>query len=166
MTLEAYASGSTEPWTVSVLQALVRLTRPEALLELGTFEGRTTRALASVMSKHATLCTVDLQKRFAEPFEDRRIHFHAMDAIEFLRRNPTPWHFAFVDDDHDAAHVAEELDLLLACMAPGGLIVGHDVLGPFNLAPLFVERGGFIIELPHLHAAGSLGVIALSEELI
>ena len=158
--LRPYVSGETEPWSVSVLQALVRLRRPQNLLELGTYTGSTTRALASVMPSTSRLWTVDHEKRH-EGFEDPHIIFVQKDAEEFLRGALVPFHFVFVDDDHGKEHVARELDLLLegSLMAEGGIIVGHDVIGVFDLAPLFEARGGFVGELPLLHAGGSLGVI-------
>lgn len=159
--LSPYVAGSSEPWAVSVLQALVRLRRPQRILELGTFQGLTTRALVDV-APDALITTVDLEDRVVGGFPNN-VAFSEQEALEFLRmwRNSgPPFDFVFVDDDHDATHVAQELDLLLGgVVAPGGLIVGHDVEGSFDLAPLFVERGGWIIQLPHLHAAGSLGVI-------
>lgn len=164
--LSPFVSGGTEPWSVSVLQALVRLKRPKRLLELGSYEGRTTRALASVMPRGASLVGVEAvssrweQSRLAVQ-ENPQVTILETDALKFLRTHAgPPFNFVFVDDDHSAGHVALELDLLLdGIVAPGGLIVGHDVRGAFNLAPLFEARGGFIIELPRLHAAGSLGVI-------
>jgi predicted O-methyltransferase YrrM len=155
--LGPFVSGSTEPWAVSVLQALVRLRRSTSILELGTYQGLTTAALREVSSGFVT--SVDLMKRWETlPVG---IRFVESEALEFLRSCPASlFDFAFVDDDHTKGHVAMELDLLLGgIVAPGGLIVGHDVEGAFDLAPLFIERGGFVISLPQLHVAGSLGVI-------
>jgi predicted O-methyltransferase YrrM len=158
--LSPYGAGSTEPWAVSVLQALVRLKRPARILELGTFEGRTTHALAEAAPK-AYITTVDLEARFAGGFPNN-VAFCEDDAIAFLKRwDGPPFNFVFVDDDHTRNHVATEIALLHSrgIVASGGLIVGHDVEGAFDLGSLFVERGGFIISLPRLHAAGSLGVL-------
>lgn len=159
--LDPYLSGSTEPWAVSVLQALVRLKNPRNLLELGTFEGRTTRALANVMSPNARLWTVDVARRHSS-FEDDHIIFFERDAIDFLE-NDAPqgvMDFVFIDDDHTKEHVAREIELVKErVLAPKGLIVLHDVFGPFGLDEIVLAHGGFLIELPLLHAAGGLGVI-------
>ena len=159
--LAPYAAGSTEPWAVSVLEALVRLRRPMNLLELGTFEGRTTRALASVMPEHARLWTVDITRRH-EGFDDRRITYTEAGAIEWLIHDAPEGaiDFAFVDDDHSLGHVAQEVAILREhVMAPRGLIVLHDVIGPFGLDEIVKAHDGFIVELPLLHAAGGLGII-------
>lgn len=164
--LSRYVSGSTEPWSVSVLQALIRLTRPLRLLEMGAYEGLTTRAIAEVMPKGAHLTAVELYDSRAEIARAKMepewdVEVVVAEALRFLEASKrASFDFAFVDDDHSKAHVAMELDLLLdGRMTPGGLIVGHDVLGSFELAEVFEARGGFIIELPLLHAGGGLGVI-------
>lgn len=159
--LSEYASGSTEPWTVSVLQALIRLRRPKRLLELGTFEGRTTIAMSAVMPRDATLCTVDIEDHWIDLQIDARTQRYTQDALDFLDSSCDGDHdFVFVDDDHTFAHVKEEVDLLMGgIVSSGGLIVLHDVIGPFGLDEIVRERGGFIIDLPLLHAAGGLGII-------
>ncbi len=159
--LMEYYAGSTEPWAVSVLQAMVRLRHPVNILELGTFEGRTTRAIAEVMPDHATLWTVDIERRHGG-FGDPRIKFFEEDAITFLRDicPEKSMNFVFVDDDHTFGHVSTEITMLRdRCMASDGLIVMHDVIGPFGLDKIVEREGGFIIALPLLHAAGGLGVI-------
>jgi predicted O-methyltransferase YrrM len=157
--IERYVlDGGTESWSVSVLQALVRLTRPLNLLELGTFHGHTSRALAGVMPENARLWTVD-HERHHEGFEDARIVFWKSDAIAFLETERIPFDFAFVDDDHTKEHVEREIELLKLRMSPGGLIVLHDVIGPFGLDEIVLKEGGFVIELPLLHVAGGLGII-------
>lgn len=166
MNLDAYLSGSTEPWAVSVLQALVRLKKPRRILELGTFEGRTTRALVDVAKGVEEFVTVDIEDRWEDrPMNTQTYSFIQDDAIEFLKRLEFGvFDFVFVDDDHTRAHVEEELDLLMGgVVSPGGVIVLHDVIGPFDLGSLVTSRGGFIIELPLLHAAGGLGVIEVPE---
>lgn len=156
MNLDAYASGSTEPWTVSVLESLVRIVRPGRLLELGTFEARTTRSLAPLVP-HVT--TVDIERRF-EGGLPKNVWFVQADALEFLRRTPDgAFSFAFVDDDHGLEHVRAEVAELRRVVIPGGFIVLHDVIGPFGLEEVVRENDGWIVELPLLHAAGGLGII-------
>jgi len=162
MSLDAYASGSTEPWAASVLATLIRLTRPARILELGTFQGMTTRAISSA-APDASVVTVDIEKRF-EGDLGANVTFREMDALTFLRTwGGPPFDFVFVDDDHSFGHVSAEIDFLrhpeMTLTGPGSLIVLHDVIGPFGLDRIVHEHGGWIVELPLLHAAGGLGVI-------
>lgn len=160
--LEPYLSGSTEPWSVSVIQALIRLKKPANLIELGTYEGKTTVAMANAMSHLARLWTVDATDHGTYFGDDHRIIKVIRDAEDWLE-NVAPTgviDFAFVDDDHERAHVDREIRILKEkIMAPGGWIVMHDVIGDFDLASVCIAHGGFVIELPLLHRAGGLGVI-------
>lgn len=156
-----YVGGSTEPWAASVIQALIRLSRPRRLLELGTFEGRTTKAITEAMPADAFLSTVDISDRRVIDALPRSM-FYEIDAIEFLKTSaPDDYDFVFVDDDHTIDHVRQEVELLIdgGLVSKGGLVVLHDVIGPFGLDSIIYERGGFIIDLPLFHAAGGLGVI-------
>lgn len=168
MNLDVYRSGSTEPWAVSTLLGLIYVTRPRDLLELGAFEGRTTLAIAEQIAGRAEITAIEHDAdRVAEVM--KRTHEYRdvvnvlqSDAIKFLKacnEGGVFFDFAFVDDDHTYAHVAEEVDLLKRIVRPGGLIVLHDVIGPFGLDQLVRHHGGRIIELPLLHAAGGLGLI-------
>lgn len=163
-----YVSGSTEPWSASVVCALAWSIDAREVLELGAFEGLTTTALAKALPEaHITAIEHDAnragvaKKRVA--FEGcENVDVVQNDAIRFLRACidlGLMFDFAFVDDDHTYAHVAEELDLLKRVVRPGGMITMHDVLGDFGLDQLVHHHGGRIIELPLLHAAGGLGVI-------
>ena len=67
--------------------------------------------------------------------------------------------FAWVDDCHEAPHVAEELRLLKPKMVSGGLICMHDVSGPLGLDTVCRAFGGYVLYLPRLGPAGGLGLI-------
>ena len=166
-----YRSGSTEPWTVNILCALVAATKPQYILETGTFEARTTLALHYAAPEGSTLYTIEHDSRRCcvavhACAQYPRIKHYNDDAINFLKSfNGPPLDFVFLDDDHGPKHVAAELDLLYdptrekQLVSPGALICVHDVFGPFGLGPVVAARKGLILDLPKLHAAGGLGVI-------
>jgi predicted O-methyltransferase YrrM len=173
--LEAYKSGSTEPWTVEVLCALIRAKMPYTLVETGTFEGKTTRRFMEAMTSYAPrhgahLWTVEGDKDRAEaasamltatmlPQGTAAQLVHA-DALAFLESVSAPMlDFVFLDDDHDAAHVRRELDVVLPKMRPGGIVAMHDVVGPFGLDRVCKSFGGIVLEFERLHIAGGLGLI-------
>ena len=165
MQLAPYVSGSAEPWSVSTIIGLMYVARPKRVLELGTFMGLTTKALADALTPEQTLTTVELD---ASRFHNAKRHVgeranvtHLQaDALTFLRScSPGDFDFAFVDDDHTYAHVAEEIVELKRILPKDSLIVLHDVIGDFGLGDLVRVHGGVIIDLPILHNDGSLGVI-------
>lgn len=173
--LDAYRSGSAEPWTVDVLCALIRAKKPHVLIETGTFEGRTSIAMFHAMEAYASqhgalLWTLENDReRILRAFERIKpittdtysgVNLIECDALEWLRGRPDNFcDFVFLDDDHTAAHVGLELDECLRIVRPGGLICGHDVVGPFGLDIEFKKRGGVVLEFERLHAAGGLGLL-------
>ena len=178
-----YRSGSTEPWTVELLAALVRAKRPHVLIETGTFEARTTVKLVEAMETYglehgSMLYTLECDPERFQAAQCRlgQLQFEMLskphsgmvgvtlldgDALTFLRERPAGFaDFIFVDDDHTQAHVEAELTECLRILRPGGIVCGHDVIGPFCLGELFTARGGIVLDLPRLHAAGGLGIIS------
>ena len=166
--LMPYTTGALEPWSASVVCALAWSIDARDILELGAFEGLTTVALSKALPE-ACITAIEHDANRAGVAK-KRIAFELCenvdvvqnDAIKFLRaciEIGLTFDFAFVDDDHTFAHVAEEVDLLKRVIRPGGMIVMHDVIGAFDLDEIVKYHGGRIIELPLLHAAGGLGVI-------
>lgn len=161
-----YASGALEPWTCDILVAFAHALEPPRMLELGTFEGMTTKRLAETAQDfggHVTSIELDYErhqkaKRLLASHEN--VTLFQADTVGWMRFwQGENFHFAFVDDDHTADHVAKELEVLKQMMEPGGYIFVHDVDGPFGLDKVVEGAGGYCLKLPKLHAGGGLGVI-------
>lgn len=170
MDLTAYRDGSTEPWVVEILCALVKAQKPSIIIETGTFKGMTTRKLAEAAATYADekFCQIFTVESNPEMLETIRATINpspsyvavaTCDATEFLRMFDGPVDFIFLDDDHTAEHVREEVRLALKILRPGGILCGHDVVGTFGLGQVFKEAGGIVLDLPRMHIAGGLGVI-------
>jgi predicted O-methyltransferase YrrM len=172
-----YRGGSTEPETVGVLCALVAALKPHALIETGTYEGRTTVKLLDAMSTYsdehgAMLITVEHDQDRLDQARDfiyntprpegSRAQFTQIqgDALAFLStQSDESVDFIFLDDDHTSTHVGHEVREALRCLRPGGVLAMHDVVGPFGLAPIVRSHGGICLPLVRLHSAGGLGLI-------
>ena len=173
----AYRSGSTEPWTASVIGALIYAKRPKVVVETGTFEGKTTRII------HDALCQVGRDfgngalfvtiESDPERYEMMRaeisaytndvgnigIEFWQAEAIAALKKmGPESVDFIFLDDDHLMPHVADEMVEVKRVLRPGGICVVHDCVGAFGLGHLIRRLGGIVLDFPRLHPAGGLGV--------
>ena len=169
--LADWRRGSCEPWTVNVLTALIQAKKPRYLLETGTFEAMTTERLHFAAPEGSHLISLEIDEKRWKKTSQHCIEFVGVTvlhtgAITYLQSYTGPlFDFVFLDDDHDAEHVAAELDLLYnhatgrGLMRPNGLICVHDVFGPFGLGAVVVARHGFLLDLPKLHAAGGLGLI-------
>jgi len=178
---EVYNTGVTEPWTQQVVASLLRASCKSSVLELGSYLGHTTTWLADVLAQSVhvrpVLRAVEMDHERATATEDKlkRLNtdldwmVHREDTIEYLKRTkPHQFDFVWVDDDHHADHVAEELELLIkpthredGVVAEGGLILMHDVFGPHGLAGVCARYGGVCIDFPRLHSDGGLGIIQL-----
>ncbi len=143
------------------------------VLELGGFKGLTSMAIAERMMAYGggqlIICELDkdrcaditaLFRAYPTRTKGVMARLEQTDALTCIAALPLlSVEVAFVDDDHTASHVEQEIKALLPKMVRGGIILLHDVVGAFGLDTVVRRYGGTVIELPLLHAAGGLGVI-------
>lgn len=169
---DVYAAGATEKWTANVVAALAAAVchnkgpAEATIIETGTFMGTTTRVLyeaadAFILTVEADVRRWEQARKNLKELEDgHNLLCVNADAVEFLgNRKSESADFIFLDDDHEAEHVANEIQLAKACLKPGGVIVVHDVVGPFGLDEVVRQHGGYILDFPRLHAGGGLGLL-------
>ena len=162
--LAPYQSGSCEPWTVDVMIALIRGLRPTTLIETGTFEGLTTKALAAHLAPGAHLYTIECDEERAAIAREfladcPNVSVACRDAISAMAEfDDNTVDFIFLDDDHDPNHVVLEFLEVRRILKPGGVCCVHDVLGPYDLEKVMKLVGGICLPLLPLHVAGGLGV--------
>ena len=168
-----YLSGSTEPWNVEVLAALVKASNAKTILECGGYLGCTSAWLAMTLQSMGggTFHIAELEaeralacdKRLSElPIKDVTWRVWQDDVFNVIAAQPDESiDFAWVDDNHDADHVDRELAALLPKMRAKGLITGHDVHGSCNLAPIFEKHGGYALDFPRLGPAGGIGILQI-----
>ena len=166
-----YLSGSTEPWNVEVLAALVKAANARTVLECGGYLGCTSAWLAMTLQQMGggTLHVAELDadravacdKRLSElPLPDVHWKVWQDDVFATIAAQPDEsLDFVFVDDTHEKDHVDREITALLPKMRPKGLITGHDVHGTCDLQEIFAKHGGYSLDLPRLGPAGGLGLI-------
>jgi len=168
--LAPFRSGSTEPWVVDVICAIVQAQKPSVIVETGTYLGLTTYRLIRATQTYAAEKTAQVYsvefdpQRATEALERLRATecnctIIQGDAIQFLQGFVGHADLIFLDDDHTASHVREEIKLARKILRPGGILLLHDVVGNFGLGELVKEHGGVILDFPRLHTAGGLGVI-------
>ena len=143
---------SLTPHEALAIAAIVRLTNPKRLLEIGTFDGNTTLNLAANASPDAVITTVDLPPNWSGALRYRVPH--ALDnftgpasaAAQFQKTayanrikqvygdsaaiNWTglggPFDLIFIDGSHSYEYVKSDTRNALACLAVGGLVIWHD----------------------------------------
>jgi predicted O-methyltransferase YrrM len=164
-----HLSGGVNPGDRRALYYLIRGMRPANLLEVGTHIGASTIFMA-----HAQKAASAQDKRFstvdildvnsgqgawksvglsAPPAEliaqsgcKDHVEFHNRPATEFMKSTNERFDFIFLDGDHSAKAVYEEVGGALPILNPNGVILLHDYYP--DLKPLFPD--GNVIEGPFL----------------
>lgn len=141
--------GHTEDLYLQALYAIVRKEHPICLVELGTYRGYSTQAMAEALKANLEerptkrgplLITVDLQEdaTYTPPPElalfidvlngdtgDPAVRDRALGPV--LVYGPRPIDLLFIDADHGYASVARDYECWAGFVKPGGLIAFHDI---------------------------------------
>ena len=147
------AAEGVNPGDGRALYHLVRGLRPARVLEVGTHIGASTAHIAAALRANAAegapaplLTTVDIQDvndPVARPWEGfgsplapaeivrrlgmtDRVRFVASPSLSYLATTTETFDLIFLDGDHSAATVYQEVPAALRCLAPGGVILLHD----------------------------------------
>jgi predicted O-methyltransferase YrrM len=170
-------SGAVNPGDRRALYYLARSMRPSSILEVGTHVGASTSMLALAVAQmhpagseaHRRLVTVDISdvndpargawKRIGcdrSPADVMRtiecqdfVEFVTSPSIPYLRNCRERFDLIFLDGDHSATAVYQEIPAALQLLKPGGLILLHDYFP--NLQPLWSD--GAVVPGPDLAMA-------------
>lgn len=166
---EDHEPGSTEPWVADLVAMFIKAKGARVVLETGSFMGRTSRVIADTLAflggGRFIVMEMDLDRALAtrrrlEAYPSVFVNLLQGDALQNIPRLPAgSVDVAFIDDNHEKTHVYKEVTLLYPKMAPGGLILLHDVFGSCDLQTVVALFGGYSIDLPRLGPAGGLGII-------
>jgi len=173
-----FADGCAEPWVADVLAALLVANASRTVIEIGGFQGRTSRRLLNALKplpwpKSFTVCELEPHRaaavRAALALDGVCAYANVVCAssLDWIPTLPDESvDFVWLDGNHEKPHVYRELEALLPKMAPGGMICGHDVFGVCDLVQVFGavahERYHWIcLDLPRLGPAGGIGIIQI-----
>lgn len=182
-------TGGVNPGDQRAIYYLIRTLRPQRILEIGTHIGCSTlnMALAARPLDGSTICTVDIRDvndSVKRPWEKagaqhspkemmRRsgchdlVDFRVSPSLDFLRSvdREAPYDFIFLDGDHSAKTVYEELPAALKCVAENGVILLHDSFP--GLQPLWsddsVIPGVFLASQRLQNEGAAFNVLPLGE---
>ena len=117
-----------------LLKMLVRMIRPEYVLEIGTFSGYSALCMAEGLEGNAQLHTFEIfdeQEDFirkwfqGSPYAER-LHLHIGDALELVPQMDVHWDMAFIDADK--RQYLAYYEMLLPHMKKGGFILADNTL--------------------------------------
>lgn len=166
-----WQAGSAEPWIAQLVASLLRACDARNAIEIGGFQGYTSRRLAAALgtlsypaTRSLTVCEIDPTRA---ALVDAALAAHGPVQRRVVIADSHSWiptlpdasvDFVWLDGNHEHLHVGRELDLLAPKLRIGGLVCGHDVFGVCDLQREFVARGGYALDLPRLGPAGGVGL--------
>lgn len=117
-----------------LLKMLVRMIRPQRVLELGMFSGYSALSMAEGLEEGAELHTFEIFDEiedFTRPWIEgspygRYIHIHIGDALELVPQMDVTWDMAFVDADK--RQYLQYYEMILPRLRPGGYIIADNTL--------------------------------------
>ena len=143
------------PESQALLYSLIRVLKPQRVVEIGTFMAATTEAIARALYANTTgiLDTID-------PFGKRRVRpilaawpeglrkttvFHAVNSMQFfaeMERQQQRAELIFVDGNHDFEFALFDIESAARFLSPGGFIVVDNISqpGPYMASRDFLAR--------------------------
>ncbi len=117
-----------------VLKMLVRMIRPQRVLELGMFSGYSALSMAEGLEDGAELHTFEIYDEiedFTRPWIEgspygKHIHIHIGDALDLVPLMDVMWDMAFIDADK--REYAQYYEMILPRLRKGGYILADNTL--------------------------------------
>ena len=138
------------PLDMWVFQEILQETRPDVIVETGTFKGGSACFYASIfdLMKHGRVVTVDIEDYKEKPRHPRITYLLGSSTSEGILQQvrgsiqPGEKVMVFLDSDHHQAHVLSELRLYSPLVTPGQYLIvedthfnGHPILPKFGPGP-------------------------------
>lgn len=108
--------------------SLVKLVKAKRILEIGVFEGETSKAMISAMANDCYFAGIDINDFRKEQFDERK----AADFIKGSSTDESTYQFhdkfdiIFVDSMHYWEHIFKEWKIVEKWLAPNGVMAYHD----------------------------------------
>jgi cephalosporin hydroxylase len=135
------------PLDLFVFQEILYETRPDVLVEAGTFKGGSAFFYASIfdLMKHGRVITIDIEDRKEKPRHERITYLLGSSTSgEIVNRvksliGPGERVMVVLDSDHHKPHVSKELELYSKLVSPGCYLIVEDT--HFNGHPILPKWG-------------------------
>jgi predicted O-methyltransferase YrrM len=143
-----------------ILKMLVRMCKPQRILEIGTYTGYATLCLAEALPENGEIHTIEIddemedfiQKQFNSSGLKNKIHLHFGDALEIIPRLEGTFDMVFIDADKRL--YGEYYDLVFDKVIPGGIILADNTLW-----------SGKVLETPHSGDKQTIGILNFNEKI-
>lgn len=158
------------PGELEVLVALVRGVSPKVVIEIGTNEGRTAKAILQNVDGIERYQGVDVEAGYVPAMKVQRqevpdrpgwmaadnprfeLILRKRGSLDLEPRDLPECDVVFIDGDHGHAAVRHDIRLAEALVRPGGLIIYHDYhdLGTVDVKTVLEERSARGFQIQHV----------------
>lgn len=149
--------GSLSPYELKILTTIVKASNAKNILEIGTFEGRTSLNIASNMNNNARLYTMDLPQEICTDFIVGNIYKNSevKDKIVQIHSNSKHFDFSklpnmdliFIDGGHSYEEVLSDTKNAINILKKNGIIIWDDIdnchLGPTEAVYSLSKKNNF-----------------------
>jgi len=141
-----------------ILKMLVRMQRPQRILEIGTYTGYATLCLAEGLSESGEIHTIEIddemedfiRNQFDQSVLKDKIHLHIGDALEVVPKLEGQFDLVFIDADK--RDYCDYYDLVFDKVKKGGIILADNTLW-----------NGKVLEEPHPNDKQTIGILRFNE---
>jgi predicted O-methyltransferase YrrM len=142
------------------LKMLVRMLRPERILEIGAYTGYATLCLAEGLPENGEIHTIEIDDEMEDFIREQfdqsdlkpKIRLHIGDALEIIPQLDGNFDMAFIDADKRL--YCEYYDLIFDKINPGGIILADNTLW-----------NGKVLEQPHSGDKQTQGILRFNEKI-
>lgn len=144
---------------------LVKLTKAKRILEIGVFEGETSKAMISAMDVDCYFAGIDINDFRKEPFDNRK----AADFIIGSSTAESTYNFhdkfdiIFVDSMHYWEHIFKEWKIVEKWLADKGVVAYHDSIHIADVARLMNYIDEFNYNVVTLNTPDNRGLTLITK---
>lgn len=142
------------------LKMLVRMQRPQRILEIGTYTAYATLCMAEALPANGEIHTIEIDDELEDfitrqldqsPDKDK-IHLHIGDAMDIIPRLEERFDMVFIDADKRL--YCDYYDRVFDKVNPGGIILADNTLWD-----------GKVVQEPHPNDKQTIGILRFNEKI-
>lgn len=153
------------------IASLIKMNKAKTVLEVGVFEGETSKHIINAMPKGGYYCGIDVEdfRTDKKVFERKgvAIDFVLEDSKEaLLSLNNNYFDVVFVDSAHHWEHILPEFKLVEKVVAESGVIIYHDSIHIPDVSRLMEYAKHYGYNVVTLNTTGDRGLSLLRKKLL
>jgi hypothetical protein len=154
------------------IYVLIRILKPETILEIGNYKGRSTNHILQAVEKNklGDVTLVDIEERLEyETLHNKKFNRIISDSLEYMNKEMS-YDLIIQDGNHEYQHVKKELELILSNNENDKYIIwGHDyyktIVGICEVNKAVDElKDNFKHIVPMIDSISDCGVVLINKQ--